>query len=86
MHFAAHHSTNIDPYLPKIRIPIHEYNPRQADDGLSFTEEQIAQMSRTILDTNRAVRYIKQRWPVDRLDSFCIEIIADPIAIKIWCL
>lgn len=37
-----------------------------------FTDEQLARMSATKLDTNRFLAYLKRRWPLKRIQAYCV--------------
>ncbi len=62
-----------DPYTPKLRIS--ETNDFTGKPGVAyrFTEEQLARMARTKLETNRFLAYLERRWPVERLQAYCVR-------------
>ena len=69
-------STNVggagsDPYLPKLRIESTNAFAGGPATAYRFTEEQLARMARTKLETNRLVAYLEQKWPVERLKAYC---------------
>jgi hypothetical protein len=70
-----------DPYTPKLQIV--ETNPFSGKPGVAyrFTEEQLARMSRTKLETNRFVSYVNRRWPIERLQAYCVPLNQRP---ELW--
>ena len=64
--------TGRDPYTPQIRI--NETNAFTGEPGIAyrFTEEQLARMASTPLETNKFVTYVEKRWPVERLQAHCV--------------
>jgi len=62
-----------NPYLPKLRIAETNAFTGEPATAYRFTEEQLARMTRTKLETNRLVAYLEQRWPVERLKAYCAK-------------
>ncbi|HEX5219918.1 MAG TPA: hypothetical protein VFZ59_10145 [Verrucomicrobiae bacterium] len=68
-------------YTPRIRIA--ETNDFTGEPGIAyrFTEEQLAHMARTRLETNKFVSYVEKRWPIKRLQAYCV---ADNTRPPLW--
>jgi hypothetical protein len=68
------HNALEDPYVPKVQII--ETNDFTGKPGIAyrFTEEQLVRMANTKLETNRLVAYLEQRWPIERLQAYCVPI------------
>lgn len=62
-----------DPYIPKLRTT----ERIEINGGLltvyRFTEEQLARMAGTKLETNRLVAYLETKWSVERLKAYCTK-------------
>jgi len=73
---SAAQTTNLDrvvpdPYIPKLRtIETNAFIGKPAT-AYRFSEEQLARMAGTKLETNRLVVYLEQKWPVERLKAHC---------------
>ena len=61
-----------DPYTPKLCITVTNDFSGRPETAYRFTQDQLARMSRTKLETNRVVRYLEDRWPVQRLRAYCV--------------
>jgi len=68
----SHDANAKDRYVPKLRITATNYFTGEPGVAYRFTDEQLAQMARTKLETNRFVMYLERRWPVERLQNFCV--------------
>ena len=62
-----------DSYLPKLRIAETNAFTGRPATAYRFTEEQLAHMARTKLETNRLVVHLEERWPVERLKAYCTK-------------
>lgn len=62
-----------DPYIPALRVTETNLFPKTPTFAYRFTEEQLARMARTKLDTNRFLSYVERRWPVERLQAYCVS-------------
>jgi hypothetical protein len=60
-----------DPYAPKLRFADTGF---AGEPGVSyrFTEDQLARMASSKLETNRLVVYLEHRWPIERLQAYCV--------------
>jgi hypothetical protein len=60
-----------DLYLPQLRLSETNLFRDKPVIAYRFTQEQLARMSRTKLETNRFVAYLEKKWPIERLKSYC---------------
>jgi hypothetical protein len=68
----THKATVQDLYAPKLRIA--KTNDFTGKPGIAyrFTKAQLARMAGTKLETNRFLAYVERRWPIERLQAFCV--------------
>lgn len=61
-----------DPYAPELHaIELDPYIKREVT-VFRFSEAQLARMAHTTLDPQRFVAYVEQKWPLTRLQQFCV--------------
>jgi hypothetical protein len=61
-----------DPYVPKLQLVETNDFTGKPEVAYRFTEEQLNRMAQTKLETNRLVAYLENRWPIERLQAFCV--------------
>src|SRR5258708_3578115 len=66
-------SSALDPYTPKQRTTETTLFSDKPETVYCFTQDHLTRMSHTRLDTNRVVRYLEYRWPIQRLSKYCVE-------------
>lgn len=61
-----------DPFTPALAVS--QTNDFTGKPGIAyrFTEEQRTRMAHTNLETNRFLVYLERRWPLKRLQAYCV--------------
>lgn len=63
----------LSPYAPELHSEEVLRSNQASVTVYRFSDRQLEQMAKTKLDTNRFIAYIEKRWPLERLEAFCVR-------------